>query len=97
MRWRNLCARPVGNWFATVTGSIKPTEVDGLLGFEHLQIPVYEDQTLFNDVEGTLAWLNQKPDPDHWDVVKKSLRRQIFTLPKDINTKRSHALEVQLL
>lgn len=58
---------------------------------------VYEDQTLFNDVEGTLHWLNSKPSVDHWSAVRKGLKHPIFKLAKDRNTKSAHALETERL
>lgn len=54
--------------------------LSGLLGRGHLVIPVQEDQTLFSDVEGTLAWLNRVPDVENWEAVRKALRRKTFTL-----------------
>jgi REP element-mobilizing transposase RayT len=71
--------------------------LNGLLGESHLQIPVYEDATLFSDVEGTLSWLNQRPKKENWLAVEKGLRRQVFTLPKDPNTKKPHELEFNRL
>lgn len=69
----------------------------GLLGFEHLLIPVYEDLTLFSSVEDTTRWLNREPKPECWDAVRKALRLKTFELAKDPLTKRPHVLEAELL
>lgn len=68
-----------------------------LLGQNCGRFPVAEDTTLFSNIEGTLKWLNLEPDVAEWQTVKMALRRPQFKLPKDVNTKRAHRLEVDML
>ena len=71
--------------------------LSGLLGRQRLLIPVAHDDTLFGDVEGTLAWLNQPVDEGDWDAVRRALRRREFQLAKDRSFRRMHRLEYALL
>jgi len=67
----------------------------GLLGKRRLVIPIEEDLTLFNDIEGTLSWLDRQPDPNHWKAMGSALRRSQFQLGR-LN-KRLHPLETERL
>lgn len=67
----------------------------GQLGQGRLLIPVEEDLTLFNDVEGTLAWLNTRPKKENWLAVRNALRRKEFKLGR-YNFK-VHPLEIDTL
>jgi putative transposase len=60
----------------------------GLLGMKRLFIPVLDD-TLFDDVEGTLGWLNRAPDPRDWEAVGKASHRKAFSFPRE-NSRRHH-------
>jgi len=71
------------------------SSLNGLLGGSKLTIPIEEDLTLFDDVEGTLNWLNQAPSLENWEAVRKALRRREFRLGK-VNRK-PHPLEVDTL
>ena len=62
-----------------------------LLGFRHLAFPLENDETLFNDVEGTLAWLNRAPSDENWSAIKRASRRSEFRLPRLEG--RKHPLE----
>ena len=67
-----------------------------LLGKSKAAFPLVEDDTLFSDVEGTLDWLNYKPEAEHWDVVGRAMLKSEFKLPKNA-LKQSHFLERGLL
>lgn len=54
----------------------------GLLGQDHLLIPVEEDLTLFSSVEDTLQWLNKTPNKEHLESVRVALKKKKFTLPQ---------------
>ncbi len=95
--YKYLYRNPVEAGLAELVETYRWSTLRGLLGINHLSIPVYEDQTLFNDVEGTLRWLNLKPKMEHWEAVRTGLRHPIFRLAKDRNTKRAHSLETGLL
>jgi putative transposase len=69
----------------------------GLLGQSHLIIPVEEDLTLFNNIDGTVNWLNKKPEPKNWEAVKQALRRPTFKLAADKSTKKENLLEFDML
>lgn len=68
----------------------------GLLGLSHLIIPVENDLILFENVEKTLSWLNTPPPPDFSQAVSCAIRKKEFRLRKDMNTKKPHALEVEM-
>lgn len=65
----------------------------GLLGLRHLLIPVIHDDTLFSNVEGTLAWLNRAPKEGYKRALELAMRRQEFKLPVNPKTRRVHPLE----
>jgi REP element-mobilizing transposase RayT len=67
----------------------------GLLGYTPLLIPVEEDLVLFSDVEGTLRWLNRKPDEGNWMAVRRALRKREFRLARENG--RIHSLEIDTL
>jgi REP element-mobilizing transposase RayT len=75
----------------------KYSTLRGLLGLDHLLIPVKEDHTLFSDVEGTLQWLNRRPSDENWESVRKALRRERFTLPRIRTTRDPNQLEFNTL
>lgn len=68
----------------------------GLIGFEPLHIPLEEDINLFLDLDGTLDWLNETPDPLDIEAIKAALKRPIFCLKKGPKGK-PHPLEMRLL
>ncbi len=66
----------------------------GLLGKARQPFPVEEDTKLFDDVEGTLHWLNKMPSEENWKTVGQALRRKKFWLPKC--NKKIHPLEMDI-
>jgi len=58
-----------------------------ILGHSTLAFPILNDDTLFNNIEDTLRWLNDEPDPVKTDAIKWALRRPYFESKKDINNK----------
>lgn len=76
----------------------KYSTLNGKLGFNHLLIPVAPDTLLFDgDFAKQLEWLNRRPGKEDEETMRKALRRGIFSLPKDLNTKKPHRLESELL
>jgi putative transposase len=66
------------------------------LGFGPLTIPMEEDTILFDDVEGTLRWLNKKYKNGHREEIAKALKRRKFELPLDRKTREKSELELEL-
>ncbi|MBO9666605.1 MAG: transposase [Bdellovibrio sp.] len=66
------------------------SSIQGLLGNSWLDIPVCEDDNWgnFANREQTLSWLNRAPIPEHWDLVRKALKKKEFKLSK-INREES--------
>lgn len=95
--YKYVYRNPVQAGLVTRVEDYRWSTLRGLLGFEHQYIPLIEDQTLFDDVEGTLAWLNSAPDESDWEAVRKALRRREFKLAKDRNSRCAHHLERDLL
>jgi putative transposase len=65
----------------------------GLVGLRNLFTPLCCDDTLFDDFEGTLKWLNTKPAEANREEVRKALRKNTFALPNCRNTKKPSRLE----
>ena len=57
----------------------------GLVGNEKLNIPLEEDTLLFNPLfqEENLRWINTPAMKEDFDVVRKALRKSVFTLGRD--------------
>ena len=68
-----------------------------LLGMGTVEFPVAEDETLFSDLEGTLSWLNRKPDDDDWLQVSWAMKQSQFRLPKRKDNKKPSQLEYDIL
>lgn len=67
--------------------------LNGLLGLSHLYIPIIEDSLLFDHINETLNWLNQKPKLDHKAAIQKALKKPFFEIPRDRKTRKLHDLE----
>ncbi len=67
----------------------------GLLGHQKLVIPVRHDDTLFNDLDGTIRWINKRPTQENWETVGRALHRKEFKLPRQNG--RLHSLEIDSL
>jgi putative transposase len=67
----------------------------GLIGLRSIGFPVVEDFTLFDNFEGTLAWLNRKPSQENLEAVRRALKKSEFKLAQ-VNHK-AHPLEIDLL
>lgn len=67
----------------------------GLLGRDRIIVPLIEDTLLFEDIDKTLAWINQKPRKCDSESVRLALRHKKFHLPKIDH--RPNPLEKKLL
>lgn len=83
-----ICARAEDYPYSTLHGK---------LGRRNLLIPVVEDSLLFNDVEGTLNWINRPPLDEHWNWVRTALRKSEFRLARDSSSKKDNPLETNTL
>ncbi len=70
-----ICARVEDYPFSTLPG---------LLGLSSMIVPTLDD-TLMNDIEGTLRWLNQPIQSQHIDATRLALRKSIFKYPSKPN------------
>jgi len=93
--YKYLYRNPIEAGLAAQSEEYKFSSLHGLLGFSRLLFPLLPDDTLFNDVEGTLAWINQSYLEGHRETVKRALRRNQFSIPLTLNRKAS-ALETNL-
>lgn len=64
-----------------------------LLGNRGGIIPIEDDNTLFDNVEGTLSWLNEEYKTESADAIKSALARKKFVLPKIKETRRLVSIE----
>ncbi len=63
-----------------------------LIGQKQGIIPIEEDVTLFNDVEGILRWLNESYPQEHSETLKKGFRKKKFKIAAHPKTKAAHPL-----
>lgn len=63
------------------------------LGHAKTEFPLAVDHSLEpGSVEETVAWLNRRPNEDHWNSVKVALTRNYFTPPKNGSGKMTLSL-----
>ena len=70
--------------------------IAGVIGLRKLNIPIEEDTLLFsgdNFNEGILDWLNRHPNPKHEKDIQLALRRRVYDLPREKNSKDPSPLE----
>jgi REP element-mobilizing transposase RayT len=67
--------------------------LNGLLGNSKVLIPLNEDSLLFNDVEGSLKWLNTPYEKGDRELLRRSFRKARFQLPKGDREGNPHRLE----
>lgn len=71
--------------------------LSALLGKSRFDVPIYDDfnWSTIDSRSLTLNWLNRKPHELQWDIVRRSLRKSAFKLPK--GRRRPHELEMHRL
>ncbi|MCB0341895.1 MAG: hypothetical protein H6626_00090 [Pseudobdellovibrionaceae bacterium] len=69
----------------------------GLLGRSKLLIPLAFDDTLFDNIDDTLSWLNQKPSDQQNEAVRWALKRQYFKSKKDKLTNSSVLFDGEII
>lgn len=67
------------------------------LGLQSIDIPLFGDPLLMDDLGGTLKWLNTPSLEEDWSAVRKALRHGRFKLPICRTSRRPHTLETGLL
>ena len=95
--YKYLLQNPVRAELCKTVESYQFSSLHGSLGQSKTIIPTVSDALLFDDVERSLRWLNELPDPEDVEAVRLALRRADFKLPRCSKTKRAHALESRLL
>jgi putative transposase len=94
--YKYVYRNPVRAGLCELVEDYRYSTLPGLLGRQHLLIPVCEDTILFNgNIEENLRWLNREIKTDDIEAVRKALRRSVFKLPK--TDSRPHHLENDLL
>ncbi len=81
--YKYVYANPVQAGIVERAEVYKFSTLHGLLGLGPASIPLVEDTLLFEDIYGTLQWINQKPNLEQWEAVRKALRRTEFKYPKE--------------
>ena len=66
-----ICDKPEEYKFSTL---------NGLLGKSKLIIPIFYDETLFSDFEGTMKWLNTDYAEGNRDKIRKALKKKIYKI-----------------
>jgi putative transposase len=93
--YKYLYANPLKAGLVSRVEDYPYSTLRGLLGFERQIFPMAEDTTLFENVEGTLQWLNRPVTEKNWESVRRALRWSEFKFPK-LN-KKDHPLEFDAL
>ncbi len=70
--------------------------LSGKLGQHRLSIPICNDDTLFNDVEGTLSWIQKDYKMNDRDLIKKALSYREFYFAKDRSSRQNCHLELEI-
>lgn len=91
--FRNCCKyiyrNPVKAGIVSFVEEYEYSSLSGLLGRQHLLIPIQNDPFLFEEpLEKTLGWLNTAPSLQAQESIKTALRYSEFKLPK-INQRRN--------
>ncbi|MGE3974318.1 MAG: transposase [Bdellovibrionales bacterium] len=69
------------------------SSLNRLMGLNTLPFPIKRDDVLFSNVEDTLKWLDTKYRDQDKEIIRKALRRKVFTLPIDRESRKPHYLE----
>lgn len=74
----------------------KYSSLRGLLGLDKLKFPIYDSLLMENlSFERTLAWLNENPRSDDWEVIRKASKKSEFQIAR--TNSRPSDLETHLL
>lgn len=74
------------------------SSLHGLLGFSQQNIPMSEDDLLFNgSVSNHLNWLNTPPDDGDLESMRNALKKGVLKFRKDPITRKDNRLESKLL
>nr|WP_232469064.1 transposase [Bdellovibrio bacteriovorus] len=95
--YKYLYRNPVEAGLSETVEEYEYSSLRGLLGHRWLDVPITEDENWgsFDTRSETLAWLNASPQKDHWEEVRKALKKNEFKLSK-VN-KRTSLLETDAL
>ncbi|MGZ3690779.1 MAG: transposase [Pseudobdellovibrio sp.] len=91
--YKYVYANPVKAGLSKTVEDYPYSTLHGLLGKEHLFIPIVEDTLLFDDVESTLSWLNTTPTEENWRSVGIALYKREFALGCDRRSSLPSPLE----
>lgn len=95
--YKYVYRNPVKAGLSKVVESYPYSTLTGLLGFRHMYIPLEEDSILFDDVEGTLKWLNLAPAETEWESVRRAIKKRTFKLGMDSASNKPSHLEAARL
>lgn len=82
--YKYLFRNPVEAGLCSKVEDYEFSSLKGVLGEKWMDIPITEDDNWENltSREKTLEWLNQEPPQEHWEQVRKALRKPVFKFPK---------------
>lgn len=76
--------------------SYKYSSMRGLLGLSRLNFPVFDSLlSESNSLERTLRWLNESPNSDDWETIRKASKKAEFKIAR--TDSRPSKLETRLL
>jgi hypothetical protein len=95
--YKYVYRNPVEAGLSSRVEEYKFSTLSGLLGQNHLTIPMIEDEGLSDNFDSHIEWLNVPyPNQEIKSVVKKALNKKIFHFPKD-RDRHPHILESQIV
>lgn len=94
--YKYVYRNPVEAGLVHTSESYEYSTLKGLVGKKKLGIPLEED-TLMDNVDQNLKWLNTPVEKYNWETVGKALKKSEFKLAKNPNTQMDSELESRLL
>jgi putative transposase len=95
--YKYVYANPVRARLASRAEDYPYSTISGLLGQNHLSIPVEEDTILFGDEDNILNWINQTVEEKSLRAMRVGLKHATFKLPLELSSQRPNELETKLI
>lgn len=97
--YKYVYRNPVEAKICELAEDYKFSTLSGLIGSQHLAIPMTYDNLLFTpgETQYNLAWLNKAPTKANREAIKSALRYSVFKLPAVDEKQSPHPLEFDFL
>ncbi len=95
--YKYIYRNPVEIGLSNSCESYRFSSLGFLLGQTQASFPIHYDQILFQNIETTLRWLNQKPNNKDWKKVEMAMSKSVFKFPLSRRAKSPSHLEYNLI